>query len=66
MENNFFNLFIQDAFHASLSDVALMVSASAIAATDTLISALGKLEKALDNKVNNTGMETISGTKGTI
>lgn len=37
VENNFFNLFIQDAFHASLSDVALMVSASALAATLTTL-----------------------------
>ena len=35
VENNFFNLFIQDAFGASLSDVALMVSASAVTATAT-------------------------------
>ena len=35
VENNFFNLFIQDAFGASLSDVALMVSASALTATAT-------------------------------
>ena len=33
VETNFFNLFIQDVFGASLSDVALMVSASAITAT---------------------------------
>ena len=33
VENNFFNLFIQDVFGASLSDVALMVSASALTAT---------------------------------
>ena len=32
VENNFFNLFIQDAFGASLADVALMVSASAATA----------------------------------
>lgn len=37
VENNFFNLFIQDAFGASLADVALMVSASAIAATLTTL-----------------------------
>ena len=37
VENNFFNLFIQDAFGASLSDVALMVSASAITATATTL-----------------------------
>ena len=39
VENNFFNLFIQDAFGASLSDVALMVSASAITATATTLLA---------------------------
>ena len=39
VENNFFNLFIQDVFGASLSDVALMVSASAITATATTILA---------------------------
>ena len=33
VENNFFNLFIQDAFGASLNDIALMVSASALTAT---------------------------------
>ncbi|RVU97672.1 MFS transporter [Coriobacteriales bacterium OH1046] len=37
VENNFFNLFIQDAFGASLSDVALMVSASAFTATATTL-----------------------------
>ena len=37
VENNFFNLFIQDAFGASLSDVALMVSASAATATATTL-----------------------------
>ncbi len=37
VENNFFNLFIQDAFGASLSDVALMVSASATTATATTL-----------------------------
>ncbi|MBR0405398.1 MAG: MFS transporter [Eggerthellaceae bacterium] len=37
VENNFFNLFIQDAFGASLADVALMVSASAITATATTL-----------------------------
>ncbi len=37
VENNFFNLFIQDAFGASLSDVALMVSASALTATATTL-----------------------------
>ena len=37
VENNFFNLFIQDAFGASLSNVALMVSASAITATATTL-----------------------------
>ena len=37
VENNFFNLFIQDVFGASLSDVALMVSASAITATATTL-----------------------------
>jgi MFS family permease len=37
IENNFFNLFIQDVFHASLTDVALMVSASAIIATATTL-----------------------------
>ena len=39
VENNFFNLFIQDVFGASLSDVALMVSASAITATATTLFA---------------------------
>ena len=39
VENNFFNLFIQDVFGASLSDVALMVSASALTATATTIFA---------------------------
>ena len=39
VENNFFNLFIQDGFGASLSDVALMVSASAITATATTLLA---------------------------
>lgn len=39
LENNFFNLFIQDVFGASLSDVALMVSASALVATATTIFA---------------------------
>lgn len=37
LENNFFNLFIQDAFGASLSDVALMVSASALTAAATTL-----------------------------
>lgn len=37
VENNFFNLFIQDAFGANLSQVALMVSASALAATLTTV-----------------------------
>ena len=37
VENNFFNLFIQDVFGASLSDVALMVSASAVTATATTL-----------------------------
>ena len=37
VENNFFNLFIQDVFGASLSDVALMVSASALVATATTL-----------------------------
>jgi MFS family permease len=37
IENNFFNLFIQDVFHASLNDVALMVSASALVATATTL-----------------------------
>lgn len=37
IENNFFNLFIQDAFGASLNDVALMVSASALTATITTL-----------------------------
>ena len=37
VENNFFNLFIQDAFGSSLSDVALMVSASALTATATTL-----------------------------
>lgn len=37
VENNFFNLFIQDVFNASLADVALMVSASAITATATTL-----------------------------
>lgn len=37
VENNFFNLFIQDAFGAPLSDVALMVSASAAVATATTL-----------------------------
>ena len=37
VENNFFNLFIQDVFGASLSDVALMVSASALTATATTL-----------------------------
>lgn len=37
LENNFFNLFIQDAFNASLSDVALMVSASALTAAATTL-----------------------------
>ena len=37
VENNFFNLFIQDAFGASLSNVALMVSASAATATATTL-----------------------------
>ena len=39
VENNFFNLFIQDVFGASLSDVALMVSASAVTATATTLLA---------------------------
>ena len=39
VENNFFNLFVQDAFGGSLSDVALMVSASAITATLTTLVA---------------------------
>lgn len=38
VENNFLNLFIQDAFGASLADVALMVSASALTATLTTIA----------------------------
>lgn len=33
VENNFLNLFVQDSFGASLQDVALMVSASALTAT---------------------------------
>lgn len=37
VENNFFNLFIQDVFGGSLSDVALMVSASALTATATTL-----------------------------
>lgn len=37
LENNFFNLFIQDVFDASLADVALMVSASALTATATTL-----------------------------
>jgi MFS family permease len=37
LENNFFNLFIQDVFNASLADVALMVSASALTATATTL-----------------------------
>ncbi|MBQ3338922.1 MAG: hypothetical protein IJG82_04900, partial [Atopobiaceae bacterium] len=37
VENNFFNLFIQDAFGASLADVALLVSASAATATATTL-----------------------------
>ena len=37
VENNFFNLFIQDAFGASLNDMALMVSASALVATATTL-----------------------------
>lgn len=37
VENNFFNLFIQDVFNASLSDVALMVSVSALTATATTL-----------------------------
>ena len=37
VENNFFNLFVQDAFGASLADVAPMVSASAITATATTL-----------------------------
>ncbi|MBP5314069.1 MAG: MFS transporter [Eggerthellaceae bacterium] len=37
VENNFFNLFIQDTFGASLNDVALMVSASAFVATATTL-----------------------------
>lgn len=37
LENNFFNLFIQDVFDASLSDVALMVSASALTAAATTL-----------------------------
>jgi len=37
IENNFFNLFIQDVFGASLFDVALMVSASALVATATTL-----------------------------
>lgn len=39
VENNFFNLFIQDVFGASLNDVALMVSASAVTATATTLLA---------------------------
>ncbi|MDO4806490.1 MAG: MFS transporter [Coriobacteriales bacterium] len=39
VENNFFNLFMQDVFGASLSDVALMVSASAVTATATTLLA---------------------------
>ncbi|MBC5585404.1 MFS transporter [Eggerthella sp. NSJ-70] len=37
LENNFFNLFIQDVFNASLADVALMVSASALTAAATTL-----------------------------
>ena len=42
IENNFFNLYIRDVFNANLSQIALMVSMSAIAATITslLIGAL--------------------------
>lgn len=39
IENNFFNLFVQDVFHGTLSDVAAMVSASAITATLTTLVA---------------------------
>ncbi len=37
VENNFLNLFAQDSFGASLQDVALMVSASALTATLTTL-----------------------------
>ena len=37
VENNFLNLFVQDSFGASLQDVALMVSASALTATLTTL-----------------------------
>ena len=37
LENKFFNLFIQDVFNASLADVALMVSASALTAAATTL-----------------------------
>lgn len=39
VENNFLNLFAQDSFGASLQDVALMVSASALTATLTTLFA---------------------------
>ena len=57
VEHNFFNLFIQDVFGASLSDVALMVSASAITATATTI-----LAGAWSDRVGKRKVFVVAGT----
>jgi len=57
VENNFFNLFIQDVFGASLSDVALMVSASALTATATTL-----LVGAWSDRVGRRKVFVVAGT----
>ena len=57
VENNFFNLFIQDAFGASLADVALMVSASAVTATATTL-----LAGAWSDRVGRRKVFVVAGT----
>ena len=57
VENNFFNLFIQDAFGASLADVALMVSASALTATATTL-----LVGAWSDRVGRRKIFVVAGT----
>ena len=57
LENNFFNLFIQDVFGASLFDVSLMVSASALTATATTL-----LVGALSDRVGRRKAFVVAGT----
>jgi len=57
VENNFFNLFIRDVFGASLSDVALMVSASALTATATTL-----LVGAWSDRVGRRKVFVVAGT----